>query len=94
MARAIEFKTCVAEILSAAQGKVIEKPFHLETSSRAAVDVQQALPLDAHASAPPLDAVQPLLQPHDEMPNIPTEFTDQYACSVFASTRQCLCIFM
>jgi hypothetical protein len=90
MARAIEFKSCVAELLSAGQGAVIKKPFHSETSSGAAVDLQQAPPSDAVASAPVFDAVaraaQPLLQSHEEISNIPTEYTDQYADSIFAST--------
>jgi hypothetical protein len=77
MAQAMDFKTCVAELLLAEDGQVIEKPPHSAVESEAAASA-------AEASAPPLDLAdiaqqQRSQQSQHEFSNIPVEFTDQYA---------------
>jgi hypothetical protein len=86
MAAAVQFKTCVSELLLAAEGRVIEKPPHAAAesasaavASSAAAAASAAVAAAAEPSAPPLELVASAQQPHHEVSNVPPEFTDQCA---------------
>jgi hypothetical protein len=74
MAEAVQFKSCVSELLLARDGQVIEKPTVPAVSGAA----------DALPSAPPLELLASTHQPRSQQrchdaSNVPPEFTDQLA---------------
>jgi hypothetical protein len=81
MAAAVQFKTCVSELLLAAEGRAIEKPPHAaaESAAAAAAAASPAAAAAAEPSAPPLELVASAQQSHHEGWNVPPEFTDQCA---------------